>query len=39
MQLLAPIDDARGTATYRLDAARTMVGRLLDVLAREENPR
>lgn len=33
MRWLAPIDDARGTATYRLDAARTMVGRLLDALA------
>jgi CO/xanthine dehydrogenase FAD-binding subunit len=29
---LAPIDDARGTVAYRLDAARTMVGRLLDAL-------
>lgn len=39
MRWLAPIDDARGTASYRLDAARTMTGRLLDALVRKENPR
>jgi CO/xanthine dehydrogenase FAD-binding subunit len=39
MRLLAPIDDARGTATYRLDAARTIVGRLLDLLAGHGDPR
>jgi CO/xanthine dehydrogenase FAD-binding subunit len=39
MQLLAPVDDARGTATYRLDAARIMVGRLVDALVRKEDPR
>jgi CO/xanthine dehydrogenase FAD-binding subunit len=30
---LAPIDDVRGTAAYRLDAARTLIARLLDGLA------
>jgi len=30
---LAPIDDVRGTAAYRSDAARTLVARLLDGLA------
>jgi CO/xanthine dehydrogenase FAD-binding subunit len=30
---LAPIDDVRGTALYRRDAARTLVARLLDQLA------
>ena len=39
LRLLAPIDDPRGTATYRLDAARTMIGRLLDALASEEHAR
>lgn len=33
LEVLSPIDDARGTAAYRLDAARTMVGRVLDHLA------
>ena len=27
---LRPVDDVRGSATYRLDAARTLVGRALD---------
>ena len=30
---LSPIDDARGTAAYRLDAARTLIARVLDDLA------
>jgi CO/xanthine dehydrogenase FAD-binding subunit len=30
---LAPIDDVRGTADYRLDAARTLLSRLIDQLA------
>ncbi|MGO8915691.1 MAG: FAD binding domain-containing protein [Stellaceae bacterium] len=30
---LAPIDDVRGTAAYRRDAARTVIARLLDELA------
>ncbi len=30
---LAPIDDIRGTAVYRSDAARTLIARLLDDLA------
>jgi CO/xanthine dehydrogenase FAD-binding subunit len=30
---LAPIDDVRGTAAYRRDAARTLLARLLDELA------
>jgi CO/xanthine dehydrogenase FAD-binding subunit len=30
---LSPIDDVRGTAAYRRDAARTVVARLLDELA------
>ncbi len=30
---LAPIDDVRGTAAYRRDAARTLIARLLDGLA------
>ncbi len=29
---LSPLDDVRGTAAYRLDAARTLVGRALDDL-------
>ena len=33
LEVLSPIDDARGTAAYRLDAAKTMVGRVLDHLA------
>jgi CO/xanthine dehydrogenase FAD-binding subunit len=31
---LSPIDDVRGTAAYRIDAARTLVGRTLAELAR-----
>lgn len=31
---LSPIDDVRGTAAYRLDTARTLVGRALAELAR-----
>jgi CO/xanthine dehydrogenase FAD-binding subunit len=38
IQSLVPIDDVRGTARYRLDAAGTMVGRLLDALAGEDGP-
>jgi CO/xanthine dehydrogenase FAD-binding subunit len=30
---LMPIDDVRGTAAYRRDAARTVIARLLDELA------
>jgi CO/xanthine dehydrogenase FAD-binding subunit len=30
---LTPIDDVRGTAAYRLDAARTLLARVLDALA------
>jgi CO/xanthine dehydrogenase FAD-binding subunit len=33
LDVLSPIDDARGTAAYRRDAARTMIGRVLDDLA------
>ena len=32
LALLAPIDDCRGTAAYRRDAALTLVGRLLGAL-------
>jgi len=32
---LSPIDDVRGTATYRLDAARTLVARALAACARK----
>ena len=32
---LRPIDDVRATAAYRLDAARTLVGRALDACIRE----
>ena len=35
MASLSPIDDVRGTAAYRNDAARTLVARLLDQLAGE----
>jgi CO/xanthine dehydrogenase FAD-binding subunit len=38
IQSLVPIDDVRATARYRLDAAGTMVGRLLDALAGEDGP-
>ena len=31
---LSPIDDVRGTAAYRIDAARTLIGRTLAELAR-----
>lgn len=32
---LAPLDDVRGTAAYRLDAARTLIARALDDLQRQ----
>ncbi|MEZ5741580.1 MAG: hypothetical protein R3E68_20585 [Burkholderiaceae bacterium] len=34
LRALAPIDDVRGTAVYRRDAAATLVGRALQALAR-----
>ena len=34
LDVLSPIDDLRGTAAYRCDAARTLVARALDAAAR-----
>ena len=34
LDVLSPIDDLRGTAEYRRDAARTLVARALDAAAR-----
>jgi CO/xanthine dehydrogenase FAD-binding subunit len=35
LSCLAPIDDVRATATYRMDAALTLVSRALDECARK----